>query len=199
MAYRQRHVIYIASGPQPPPQPPPPPPPQSPALLDRMKEVVQRRQVLRQKGRGERKRKGGSVSFPSVLLLGLFLLARFALGNLDIFPVVPPCVRCLGVACRVLGYWIFGRWLLRCLCTSRSAWSDGGYTLMRQFAGHLEGFCGFLRPLVSGSYLSVLVSPEEYKCANLLVYSRIQLFLVRQWRHVHVILRRRGAFHGVSP
>ena len=111
--------------------------------------------------RGGRGRRGGGRGCrkPPPHCCDLFL-ARFALGNLDIFPVVLPGVRCLGAACRVLGYWISVRWLLRCFRILRSAWSDG-YTHMRQSTRHLDGFffwCVFCGPLHLAVTCSALCS-----------------------------------------
>ena len=48
------------------------------------------------------------------------------------------------LVCLVFGVWVspVAYWIIGCLRTPRSAWSDGGYTHLRQFIGHLEDFCG---------------------------------------------------------
>ena len=123
----------------------------SPALLERMQEVVRRRQVLHQKGRGRKKKKRKKRKLPKCSSPRSFPARPVRTrGNLDIFPVVPAGVRCLGFACRVLDYWIFG---------------DGFYDVSvfyaqlgpildtRTCVSLRDIWVVFLRPVVSGSRL----------------------------------------------
>ena len=176
----------------------------SPALLDRMKEVVQRREVLRQKGRGRKKKKRRKRKLPkcsSLRSLPARAVRTRKPGHLSCGSSWCSVSGCCLSSPGLLDFWEMASTmpLYFTLCLVRR-WKHAHASVCWTFGR----FLWFFYVLVSGSYLPVLVSPEEYKCAdflgdNLLVYSRIQLFLVRQWRHVHVILRRRGAFHGVSP
>ena len=123
----------------------------SPALLEQVK--CSTRKVV-----GERKRRGRSESFPSVPLLGLFLLAvrTRKSGHLS----------CGSSWCSVSGCCLSSPGLIEFL-------GDGFHDVSVLYAllgptASVYGTFGrflwfFLRPLVSGSYLSVLVSPEEVR------------------------------------
>ena len=126
---------------------------QSPAWLERTREVVRRRQVLRQKGRGRKKKKKRRKR---KLPKGSSPRSLPARAVLDIFPVALSVVRCLGAALRVLGFWIFGDGFcdVSVFCAQL-----GPMDTRTCVTRHLDGFFlwWFPRPLVSGSHLFYLV------------------------------------------
>ena len=79
----------------------------SPASLERMRGSRSAEASAPPEGsREEEEEEEEAKSFPRAPLFGLFLLARFALGNLDIFPVVLPGVRCLDSTLSLVRFWI---------------------------------------------------------------------------------------------
>ena len=114
----------------------------SPASLERMREVARRRQVLHQKGRGRKKKKRKKRKLPkssSPRSLPTRAVRTRKSGHLS----------CGSSWCSVSGCCLTspGLWDYWETTFSRSAWSDSGYTHMRQSTRHLG------RPLVSGSRL----------------------------------------------